>query len=112
MAENVAKRILDPEARLKQELEYCPFITGIEREWLATCLRQMGIQSLERVDLQVEMRYRAIVWKDAEIEASKKTVLCECLGILCAILSKDPAGVSGIAEGSSRVWKAQPSGSE
>ena len=72
MVKNVARRIIDPDASLKQELECCPFITGIEREWLETCLLQMGIQSLQMVDLQMEMRYRAIVWKDAEIEASKK----------------------------------------
>ena len=58
--------------RLKRELDCCPYITGIEREWLTAYLLQHRIVSLNEIDLKKEMEYRSFVWDSEEIVESKK----------------------------------------
>ena len=38
--------------RLKRELDCCPYITGIERDWLTAYLLQHRIVSLNEIDLK------------------------------------------------------------
>ena len=57
--------------RLKRELDCCPYITGIEREWLTAYLLQHRIVSLNEIDLKKEMEYRSFVWDSEEIVESK-----------------------------------------